>query len=94
MVSVHDLFAASALDDQPLQVVHSIVHVGRYRFLVYGFSQLQLQPNALLREIKPGSVWRGEIVLFLLKKRRRLDALMSPGSLRRTLRERAIQLYA
>ena len=91
-LQVSDLFQESAITGQPLKINRAVVKVHGYLFLIYGFCQPDLPPNHLLRTIKPSSVWRGELVIFLMKKRRNLNAVTTPIRLRRSLREKAIQL--
>jgi len=91
-LQVTDLFQESAIAGQPLNVHRAVVKVHSHLFLIYGFCQPNLPPNHLLSSIKPSSVWRGELVIFLIKKRRSLNAVTTPIRIRRSIRKKAIQL--
>lgn len=75
---------------RPVEIYRSIVHVDKFRFLVYGYNDRTCPINQLLLRIKPSSNWYGEIIVFVLGTR--VPFLSSPARVKRIYHEAAIQL--
>ena len=73
-----------------VEIYRCIVHVGKFRFLVYGYNDRICPVNQLLLRIKPSSNWYGEIIVFVLGTR--VPFLCSPARVKRMYHEAAIQL--
>jgi len=74
-------------------IIRSIVNVEGNRFLIYGYTNPDPSSavNDLLRSLKPSTVWRGEIVVFVLGKR--VPLLSRPHGVQRRKHNLAIRLY-
>jgi hypothetical protein len=79
---------------QPSARVHRcIVSLSGTRFLIYGYTNPDpsAPTNELLFALKPGTIWRGEVAVFVLGKR--VPLLSRPQSVRRWKHNLAVRLY-
>jgi hypothetical protein len=87
---VDPVFTQASVSTAPRQIYRAVVQVDTTRFLIYGLLDPLALPNQLLLKIKPSSIWKGEIIVFVLGTR--VPTLSQPASVKRSLHNAAIRL--
>lgn len=88
-VNVRPFFKKLADGNFP-QIITATVKVANHRFKLYGSLDSTLPVNDLLGEIKPTTIWTGEIAVFLLG--RRVPLRSNPQFVRQAFHKEAISL--
>ena len=73
------------------QIYQSIVKVDNHRFQIYASRDMTLPFNELLVNIKPSTIWQGEMAVFVLGKKVLYKS--NPQSVKRKYHHQAISMW-